>query len=102
MTGHVRAKNGSNSNWLREIGAGAKIPAFLIVDKTEFDLDVLRGAKNIGLTAGASAPEIPVEDVEDGIEASSARGPVEVTILPGVAENGEFKLPAGLNDPRAA
>ncbi len=90
---------------MRKIGAESKIPtlsyrgqAFIIADKTELDLDVLRGAENIGLTAGASAPEIPVEDVEDVIAASSARGPAEVTTLPGVAENGEFKLPAELND----
>jgi 4-hydroxy-3-methylbut-2-en-1-yl diphosphate reductase len=52
---------------------------------------VLRGAKTIGLTAGASAPEILVPEilVEDVIEASSALGPVEETTLPGVAENGE-------------
>jgi hypothetical protein len=41
------------------------------------------------------APEIVVEDL---IEASSAFGPVELTTLPGVAENVEFKLPAELSD----
>jgi 4-hydroxy-3-methylbut-2-en-1-yl diphosphate reductase len=55
----------------------------------------LRGATTIGLTAGAAAPEILVEDV---IEASSALGPAELTTLPGVAENVKFKPPAGLND----
>jgi len=78
---------------LREIGAESKIPAFLIADKTELDLEMLRGV-TIGLTAGAPAPEILVDDV---IEASSALGPVELTTLPGVAENVEFKLPAELN-----
>ena len=78
---------------MREIGAESKIPAFLIADKTELDLEMLRGAA-IGLTAGAPAPEILVEGV---IEASSALGPVELTTLPGVAENVEFKLPAELN-----
>jgi 4-hydroxy-3-methylbut-2-enyl diphosphate reductase IspH len=72
LIGHARAKNGSNSNWLREIAAETKIPAFLIADKTELDLDVLRGAKTIGLTAGASVaiqmaeaavPRTPFADV---------------------------------------
>jgi 4-hydroxy-3-methylbut-2-enyl diphosphate reductase len=78
---------------LREIGSESKIPAFLIADKTELDLEMLRGA-TIGLTAGAPAPEIRVEDV---IEASSALGPVELTTLLGVAENGVFKLPTEFN-----
>lgn len=91
----VGAKNSSNSNRLREIGAESNIPAFLIADRTELDLDLLRGAKTIGLTAGASAPEILVEDV---IEALCSLGPVELTTLPGVREDIEFKLPAELND----
>ncbi|MGC2223921.1 MAG: hypothetical protein WA624_17020 [Methylocella sp.] len=64
----------------------------------EFELvarKALREAKIVGLTPGASAPEIFVEDV---VEASSALSPVELTTLPAVAENVNFKLPAGLND----
>jgi 4-hydroxy-3-methylbut-2-en-1-yl diphosphate reductase len=91
----VGAKNSSNSNRLREIGAEANIPAFLIADKSELDLCLLGDAKTIGLTAGASAPEILVREV---LEALSALGPVELDTLPGVAENIEFKLPAELND----
>jgi 4-hydroxy-3-methylbut-2-enyl diphosphate reductase len=91
----VGAKNSSNSNRLREIGAEANIPAFLIADKSELDLCLLGDAKTIGLTAGASAPEILVREV---LEALSALGPVELDTLPGVPENIEFKLPAELND----
>jgi 4-hydroxy-3-methylbut-2-en-1-yl diphosphate reductase len=67
----------------------------LIADKSELDLPALRGAETIGLTAGASAPEILVAEV---LEALSALGPFELATLPGVAENIEFKLPAELGD----
>ena len=90
----VGAKNSSNSTRLREIGTEANIPAFLIADHSELDHKVLREAKIVGLTAGASAPEILVEGV---IDALRSLGPVELTTLPGLAEHIEFKLPAELN-----
>jgi 4-hydroxy-3-methylbut-2-en-1-yl diphosphate reductase len=90
----VGAKNSSNSTRLREIGTEANIPAFLIADQSELDHEVLRRAKIVGLTAGASAPEILVERV---IDALRSLGPVELTTLPGLAEDIEFKLPAELN-----
>ncbi|HUB64936.1 MAG TPA: 4-hydroxy-3-methylbut-2-enyl diphosphate reductase [Methylocella sp.] len=90
----VGAKNSSNSTRLQEIGAEANIPAFLIADASELDRGVLREAGIIGLTAGASAPEILVEGV---VEALRSLGPLELTILPGVAEDIEFNLPAELN-----
>jgi 4-hydroxy-3-methylbut-2-en-1-yl diphosphate reductase len=64
----------------------------LIADRSELDLVALRGAATIGLTAGASAPEILVAEV---LEALSALGPFELTR---VTENIEFKLPAELSD----
>ncbi|WOJ91069.1 4-hydroxy-3-methylbut-2-enyl diphosphate reductase [Methylocapsa polymorpha] len=91
----VGAKNSSNSNRLREIGAEARVPTFLIADRTELDLEFLREAKIVGLTAGASAPEILVEDV---IDALRGLGPLELSMLPGVEENIEFKLPPELDD----
>jgi 4-hydroxy-3-methylbut-2-enyl diphosphate reductase len=93
----VGAKNSSNSNRLREIGAEAKVPAFLIADRSELDLEIVRGAKAVGVTAGASAPEILVEEI---IEALRGLGPIELSMLPGVEENIEFKLPAELVDRR--
>jgi 4-hydroxy-3-methylbut-2-enyl diphosphate reductase len=91
----VGARNSSNSNRLREIGAEANVPSYLIADKTELDLEAMRGAKTIGVTAGASAPEILVNEV---IETLRSLGPLEVSILPGDEEDIEFRLPAELLD----
>src|SRR3981189_1621684 len=89
----VGAKNSSNSNRLREIGSEAGVPSFLIADRSELDFSALRDAETIGLTAGASAPEILVEDV---IAALRRLGPVDVSVLPGRQERIEFRLPAEL------
>jgi 4-hydroxy-3-methylbut-2-enyl diphosphate reductase len=86
----VGAKNSSNSNRLREIGAESGIPSYLIADGSELQAEWVRGAATIGITAGASAPEVLVEDV---IEALSRLGPVEVSALPGRQETIEFRLP---------
>jgi 4-hydroxy-3-methylbut-2-enyl diphosphate reductase len=91
----VGANNSSNSNRLREIGADAGIPSYLIADGSELDADWVRNAEVVGLTAGASAPEVLVEDV---IDALRRLGPVEVTTLPGREEQIEFRLPAELAD----
>jgi 4-hydroxy-3-methylbut-2-enyl diphosphate reductase len=86
----VGASNSSNSNRLREIGAEANVPTYLIADWTELDLKAVRHAKVVGLTAGASAPEVLVEEV---IEALRGLGPMEISTLPGVSEDIQFKLP---------
>jgi len=89
----VGAKNSSNSNRLREIGAEAGIPSYLIADGSEVELEWLQDVETIGLTAGASAPEVLVKDV---IDALRRFGPVEVTTFPGREEHIEFRLPAEL------
>jgi 4-hydroxy-3-methylbut-2-enyl diphosphate reductase len=91
----VGAKNSSNSNRLREIGEEAGIPSYLIADGSELDLDWVRDAATVGLTAGASAPELAVHDV---IASLRRLGDVEVTTLPGVDETIEFRLPAQLRE----
>ena len=91
----VGAKNSSNSNRLREIGEEAGIPAYLIADGSELDPNWLRDARTIGITAGASAPEILVEDV---IASLRRIRQVEVSTLPGREENLEFRLPSALAD----
>jgi 4-hydroxy-3-methylbut-2-enyl diphosphate reductase len=89
----VGAKNSSNSNRLREIGEEAGVPSYLLADGSELKAEWVQGAKVIGLTAGASAPEAMVQDV---IESLREIGPVQVTNLPGVEENVEFRLPVEL------
>jgi 4-hydroxy-3-methylbut-2-enyl diphosphate reductase len=89
----VGAKNSSNSNRLREIGTESGIPSYLIADGSELDPDWVKSASVIGVTAGASAPEVLVEDV---IEALRRLGPVDVSTLPGREENIQFRLPAEL------
>jgi 4-hydroxy-3-methylbut-2-en-1-yl diphosphate reductase len=89
----VGATNSSNSNRLREIGEESGLPSYLIADGSELDPKWLEGAEVIGLTAGASAPEVLVEDVIDRLR---RLGPVEVSIMDGRQEKIEFKLPSEL------
>jgi 4-hydroxy-3-methylbut-2-enyl diphosphate reductase len=89
----VGAKNSSNSNRLCEIGAETGIPSYLIADGSELQLEWVRDARTVGLTAGASAPEVLVQGV---IDALACLGPVEVSTLSGPDETIEFRLPEEL------
>jgi len=91
----VGAKNSSNSNRLREIGEEAGTPSYLIADGSELDPAWFNKAKTVGITAGASAPEVLVEDV---ISALRRLGPVDVSQLHGRHETIEFRLPPELTD----
>jgi 4-hydroxy-3-methylbut-2-enyl diphosphate reductase len=95
----VGAKNSSNSNRLREIGAEEGVPSYLIADGSELDAAWVRDADTVGITAGASAPEELVDDV---LEVLGRLGPIEVSVLPGIEEKVEFRLPAELLRVRAA
>ena len=87
----VGAKNSSNSNRLREIGEEAGIPSYLIADGGELEHGWLEGVETVGITAGASAPEVLVNDVIDALKRLRV---VDVTTLPGREENITFRLPA--------
>ncbi len=89
----VGANNSSNSNRLREIGSEANVPSYLIADGTELDARWLEGVEVVGVTAGASAPEVLVDDV---IDALRRVGPIELSTLPGIEETVSFRLPAQL------
>jgi 4-hydroxy-3-methylbut-2-enyl diphosphate reductase len=89
----VGAKNSSNSNRLREIGAESGIPSYLVADGSEVRAEWIMTARAVGITAGASAPDVLVEDV---IDALGRLRPVQVSTLPGREENISFRLPAEL------
>jgi len=91
----VGAKNSSNSNRLREIGEEDGTPSYLIADGSEVDSAWFRNADTVGITAGASAPEVLVEDV---IDALRRLGPVAVSDLTGRQETIEFRLPPELTN----
>jgi 4-hydroxy-3-methylbut-2-enyl diphosphate reductase len=89
----VGASNSSNSNRLREIGAEGGIPSYLVADGSDLKQEWFAGKTTIGLTAGASAPEVLVDDV---IQALRRFGPVEVTALSGIEEKVHFRIPQEL------
>ena len=89
----VGSKNSSNSNRLREVAAIGGIPAHLVDGADQIDAKWLSGAARVGVTAGASAPEVLVSGVVQRLEALGA-GSVET--LAGVAENVYFPLPKEL------
>jgi len=93
----VGATNSSNSNRLREIGSEVGVPSYLIPDGSQLDPEWIKDAQAVGITAGASAPEVLVDDV---IDALRRIGPVTVSVLPGREENIEFRLPAELMSPK--
>ena len=61
----VGSRNSSNSNRLREIGVEQGLPSHLVADGSEIDPAWLAGVETVGLTAGASAPEVLVEQVSE-------------------------------------
>jgi len=89
----VGSPNSSNSNRLKEIAAKLGTPAYLIDGSEDIRNSWLEGVTHIGLTAGASAPEVLVEAV---IADLKARGAASVTSLPGREESVTFTLPERL------
>ena len=85
------SQNSSNSNRLRDLGAES-IPSYLINGAVDIDPTWLNGVKNIGITAGASAPEVLVEGVIAKIK-ELAEEPVEVKGMDGIKEHIQFALP---------
>ncbi|WP_206485379.1 4-hydroxy-3-methylbut-2-enyl diphosphate reductase [Thalassotalea sp. G2M2-11] len=89
----VGAKNSSNSNRLRELAEKIGTTAYLIDTADNIELDWLAGVNSIGVTAGASAPAILVQQV---IEALKKHGGKEVTEFPGRKEDTVFAVPVEL------
>ncbi len=89
----VGSQTSSNSKRLVEVSKDRSVPAYLIDDASEIDPDWLEGVGTIGLTSGASAPEILVEEVIDHFK---ARGTQRVDTVMVVDEDVEFSVPAVL------
>ena len=89
----VGSTNSSNSRRLKEVAVARGVDAYLIDGPTEIDPAWLAGKQNIGVTAGASAPEILVQRVVDRIRELTG---AEVGQRAGVEEGVSFPLPKGL------
>ncbi len=89
----VGSPTSSNSNRLRELAAKLGTTAYMVDDASELQESWLEGRSRVGLTAGASAPEILVRQVIDRIR---ALGAVSVRKMDGIEETVKFPLPKGL------
>jgi 4-hydroxy-3-methylbut-2-enyl diphosphate reductase len=90
----VGSPNSSNSNRLREVAEKMGTPAYMIDNAAQIDPQWLTGKQRIGVTAGASAPEVLVQAVIDRLKELGARS---VRSLDGVEEHVTFPLPKGLD-----
>ena len=86
----IGAVNSSNCNRLREVAEGQGVPSYLINGPDEIDPAWLYGVNKVGITSGASTPEVLVESVVRALDAE------KVTVLTGVEEDVSFTLPREL------
>jgi 4-hydroxy-3-methylbut-2-enyl diphosphate reductase len=91
----IGSKNSSNSNRLREIADNQGKPSYLVDGVEDIDNEWLNGITSIGLTAGASAPEILVQEVVSFLMSS---GGTEVIEVDGAEESVSFPIPALLKE----
>jgi 4-hydroxy-3-methylbut-2-enyl diphosphate reductase len=89
----VGSPTSSNSNRLREVAEKVGTQSYMVDNASELHPDWFEGKLRIGVTAGASAPEILVQQVVDRIK---SLGAVSVRKMPGIAETVKFPLPKGL------
>ena len=89
----VGSPNSSNSNRLRDVALKMKVPAYLVDNAGELQAQWLENKRHIGISAGASAPEVLVREV---IERLQELGATSVQELQGISENVAFPLPAAL------
>ena len=89
----VGSPNSSNSNRLREVAANRGVPAYMLDDAADLKPEWIEGKKVVGVTAGASAPEVLVEAV---IAKLTAMGADSVSELGGISEKVTFPLPKAL------
>jgi 4-hydroxy-3-methylbut-2-enyl diphosphate reductase len=91
----VGSPNSSNSNRLREVAQNLGITAYMVDNASQLQADWLTGKSNIGVTAGASAPEVLVQEV---IAQLKLYGADTVNELEGIIENVTFPIPKTLSE----
>jgi len=91
----VGSPTSSNSNRLRELAERLGTPAYMVDSAEDLQPEWLAERPRVGLTAGASAPDVLVQAV---IARLKELGSVSVRHMPGVKETTEFPLPKGLGD----
>lgn len=91
----VGSPNSSNSNRLREVAAKVGVPAYLVNDAGGLQPEWFDGKTCVGVSAGASAPEVLVQGVLERLRELGAR---QVSELDGIVENVVFPLPKALQD----
>lgn len=89
----IGSPSSSNSNRLREVAERFGVPAYLVDSASDIDPAWLEGRGRVGVTAGASAPEVLVQQTLERLKALGARS---VRTLQGAAESVTFPLPKGL------
>jgi 4-hydroxy-3-methylbut-2-enyl diphosphate reductase len=94
----VGSPNSSNSNRLREVAEKKGTPAYMVDNADGIDPAWLAGKRRVGVTAGASAPEVLVAAVIDRLKEIGA---ASVRVLDGAIENVTFPLPKGLDGSKA-
>jgi 4-hydroxy-3-methylbut-2-enyl diphosphate reductase len=89
----VGSPNSSNSNRLREVAANQGVPAYMVDKADDLAREWVDGKRAVGVTAGASAPDVLVRDV---IERLRSLGAESVREFDGISENVTFQLPRAL------
>ena len=90
----VGSPNSSNSNRLREVAANLGVPAYMLDDAADLKPEWVEGKKVVGVTAGASAPEVLVAAV---VQKLRSLGATSVSDLDGISERVTFPLPKVLS-----
>jgi 4-hydroxy-3-methylbut-2-enyl diphosphate reductase len=91
----VGSPNSSNSNRLREVAQNQGVTAYMVDNASQLRAEWVAGKRVVGVTAGASAPEVLVQQVIEKLKGIGAQGAGE---MPGISEKVVFPLPRSLLD----
>ena len=86
----IGSQNSSNCNRLREVAEAHGVPAYLVNGPEDLDESWLAGISRVGITSGASTPEVLVDEIIKALR------PDDVTAIAGIEENVAFVLPREL------